>query len=1736
MTVFPSQIDTDVELPRVSDDLSDLSADHINAIRDALFAIEKEIGIDVSGSLDSLADFLAVSLNSNGTIKASALLAVGLLVGPIINSQVASNAGIAETKLNLDYSTTDLYTKITTNAAILTSIVSLTTKLIADLKVHLTGSTYFTNSSDKARHVGSQIDLNPITADERDISYSYTGLKNKSGVVRSATHVMDALLQINNDLINHQNATAVGEHYASAISVNVENFNEIPKEANDLQKVVDYLDDNETLNIGQHRATQHANAIPKIARTNAFDETLGVNVIPSTSVITYLVTSPNVSPVDSLSNGDDLVRFVTSNTNFAFDAKFSQVKIGDIITINYGNGIESSYLIDSIRYSPGVEYVVRINGTNKVDSTTATARIDRPSFNDNTYNVFAVSAANIRNYTAPIYTEILSSLIVSDPKAACVLGLGFDAGQINSDHYKLYLELYPTGNPADKTIKLPAVDVSGNAGATPGKYTIESLVQTANDKLREIGYNYRFIAFSYKGEFGIGLADSINGASFAIISGDNSSGTLATGSYTENVIGGSSLDNFDCFGFGTSGINLASPAYQATWNDSTGAQSPTKVISPLKHKYAHINGNKLDSFVSTYLTNSDGYWDGYISAVNPIANSNVEVTYTVLLDLCSAGLKPGKTIIIQPKIEFSDPLYNDIDYGRFFIKSVNFSEDCGLGSIGKTDITVVNGVHALGTSGYSPNTAQPQLNVKIYFSCDSVGFDDQNIIDSSSTSNDYSRFYEIYLDDAGKTFSHERARMLRQTETTTLLASTNWHIIDVSPKLRGYVGIDPLIFNKYIRFFATNYNSTTGEYDGYVGQLSGSTITKIGPTITGRKNIVTRFYDETNVDYVDLIFVDNSTSPGLNVLSSSLGRYVDIELFPTLELHDELFLLAVCEINWNAASGENIVQYVKDKRQFGSVDEFDFTDSAKDYISASDKYLHANGIFRGFEFDSISSVADSGEIFFKGGIALVNGKFVSVNNGSVTIPRVYPTGSSLPQTVTWMVCVNELGNFVPILLTDSKEQYFATPNSGNYYLPSVSFFELTTVRKDLVPIRLITSVVGSLVVSDLSDVRRFISSQDSLAPITLTSSNKIIGNFNSIAALKQWINRSDGYEQFVKIKGNFVQATTDSSYNLTGFEKKVIFEGEGSIFTLNATKGILIGSNVTLRDFTFNYSGSESYGSTADLLNVGNGSACVVNTLNESIANVSIENCIFNYTANTQRPPFILFQFNKGNEGKNISIKNCSFNDVGTTDVKKSQAAIAFYTFNSGASTDPALLYNCEIVGNICNQKQSIYVTTSAAASGVEEPGIVCINCRIEKNICGIIGYLISGTLTASETLTDSQSHYSLDIIENNCSVIASLYGKGTYNIYSSVLTPSYATSNVLIKNNKANWISILANDISASFEYSSLNIDGNVLVASDDTYLSLFSLALANNAITVATYLSDTSSVSVVNNTMLPGRIDSTTYDYTRGIRCQNTNSIIKGNVIRSLETDGIGIYLVAGGSVNKCFTVEDNQIFRGSNSISAYIYFSMSSSRGFGTVKNNYFDSSTIDGSSETLFDGTLDQFVIESNINQTATFRGSLYNGKFATGSATPLIFGDSTLSATYALTGLGVYDGGTDHNCQIIYDTSISADRFIYWAIQLDEIVPKNAYITEVSMTMASTITFTTSTMTLSLMGTTLTTLTQSGAPTTITNAGQTLTVTPANNDYVVNNTIRPVVKLNGTLKVTSGGSILNITSFTIKYRW
>ena len=79
MSNFPNDYDDDTTLPIVNDNITEIGREAINAVRDAVFAIEQEIGIGVdgytkaSGTAGSIAQRLGISINPNGTLKPSAI-------------------------------------------------------------------------------------------------------------------------------------------------------------------------------------------------------------------------------------------------------------------------------------------------------------------------------------------------------------------------------------------------------------------------------------------------------------------------------------------------------------------------------------------------------------------------------------------------------------------------------------------------------------------------------------------------------------------------------------------------------------------------------------------------------------------------------------------------------------------------------------------------------------------------------------------------------------------------------------------------------------------------------------------------------------------------------------------------------------------------------------------------------------------------------------------------------------------------------------------------------------------------------------------------------------------------------------------------------------------------------------------------------------------------------------------------------------------------------------------------------------------------------------------------------------------------------------------------------------------------------------------------------------------------------------------------------------------------------
>ena len=1603
MSNFPTSLDDDGSIYRVDDNLSQIGSEVINQLRSAIFAVEQNIGLSAAGSLGSLSDRLNVSLNANGTIKASALTSIGLVTLPITNTQVGTNAGILESKLSLDYSTADLNTLIQANTTLLNSLAAYEAALETKVNSHISGG-----PASNLRHTASMIDINGVPSDSRDPSYTWVGLIDKDGYDLSAATVADALYEINTNLTNHQNQ-AIGAHEASAISVDTSGFHELLSSSNNVQTALQNIDNIELLQLGTHREVHHSNGVPNRALalnlnslTTIGSDGYNISVVSSTPVTTHIAHSPpGTSPVDNVTNGDSIVAFSpVSNANAIFDAQFSQVKVGDIIRINYGIGIEDLRRVESIKYVPGSIWTVRINGVNlrDTDGYTVYARIDRPLYDTNVTGVLAVAAANavpLDNYS------ILGSVIVGDPRGANALGINFNPSKITKNNYNLYLQLYPSGNPSDHVINLPAIDVSGDAGVSAGKYTLESTVQSVNNAFRKTGYNYRFIAYAHEGNFGISLADSIDGASFAIISGSNSTGSLTESSFTNNVIGDVYGLGFDALGLGLNNANIASPAFQSSWLDATAAQIPTKVIHPVKSRNYIVNGRPFDTFKPKPLT-TNGFWVAEIESRTSVGSS-IEVTYKINKILDTAGLKAGKTIVVQPAVDYSDGLYNDVDYGRFIIKEVIFNPCECLDEY--TLITVISGIHGTGNSLSSSSAAG--LPVRLYFGEDSVSFDDQNIIDISEVGTNYHRLFEIYITDAKTTFSHERARMPYQIASGNLITSNYFHIDSVSPKFRGYKDNSSNL-NKYIRFYVLNYNIDTGEYDGYLGQRNSLdyTISKTGPVVRARKNVKARFYDDTNVDFIDITFIDESTSfPGITITSSP--AYVDIELFDTLELDGEILLLATCEVNWNQDVGKNVVYKVKDRKQHGSISEYEFTESARKYIAAGERYLHGNGVIKGFEIDS------SGKI--NGGLALVNGKFAISNPTTINIP-LCTNLTAPPQTLNWILCVNENGNLILLPLTTTKSEFFARDGySGSiYYLESVSFNELIN-RKDLTPLyiyNVTVSDIPTVIINSISDVRKYVKDETSLIPLVwsgkapndldlFNSTSEITGHFHTIEQVISWINWTKLPSNIVKVKGNLI---FENSLDLRTLAYPTVFDGiEGGTITSKTGRGILLFSNVHIINMNFNwilpglsYVANDNVNldqSNTGSFSASNGFIYVYHDIVETvISNIVISNCKFTGTfPQTQRPPYISFI---------LASQFCVFDNIKITDnifsdVTTNQCAIAMVAIYYGEGYRE--LKNVFIENNISDRStntidtnfgQSIIISESSYLS-INFAPFICSNVNVTRNKMGAIGYLINTSTGSPYENDNGLISNGLNIINNFATFIGTLDTTGylpNENLYSNSV---YGTGDVVIKNNYCS--SITCNfypcvSFSLNIGQSLLISENNLKTAINNQYISnAYGLGNVFTAINVRGWanrsaqigsfslINDTRVALILNNIISYSQYSAIVSSYDVAINTESCGGIVSGNIIRGFNNIGISGYDNVYRDKPVKLDIINNQLYNLIDTANFYINVGKNTPDNsiFFTIFNNSFDKIQTNGSVDNMIASTdnYSSSIIKNNVNQTA-----------------------------------------------------------------------------------------------------------------------------------------------------------------------
>jgi hypothetical protein len=479
MSVYPEQLDTDLEIPRVDDEVSEISGDSINAIRDAVFNIQKSLGISPQGNKISLAERVSVSLDSNGEIKTSALAGKGLVTLPITNTQIGASAAIEESKLDLNFSTQSLKNSInslTTDIASLQTSVSATS---ASLIGHINGTSN--------RHDGYQIDSGPTA-----------GL--------TAVTVGDAINEFSTILINGDGVRPSHidfslpnnlKHRAGFVSVDSSGFTTIDSTSVTVQDALDSIDSEVIGQQAVHMDNFHSNGILKEINSGEF----------------YNPNQRKVGPVT--------VSYTTNTTVVAISGvtSFSDLKIvkGDILEVQTGVTDAGTYRIQATGPRTGTDTLGDLPelAANEVDvfhvfTTTEAAA---------TGSIY--KAASVSSESAPLACAVrnnntlVDTVTVLNPNAARIVSIGFNGDIMNTDGYYINVEV-GLDNGMVRALTIPNVHYERLGSAPPSVVDTQSVAERINAYVSHPAYGHHFpiSAFSVGNE--LAIAHNMVGADYTL--------------------------------------------------------------------------------------------------------------------------------------------------------------------------------------------------------------------------------------------------------------------------------------------------------------------------------------------------------------------------------------------------------------------------------------------------------------------------------------------------------------------------------------------------------------------------------------------------------------------------------------------------------------------------------------------------------------------------------------------------------------------------------------------------------------------------------------------------------------------------------------------------------------------------------------------------------------------------------------------------------------------------------------------------------------------------------------------------------------------------------------------------------------------------------------------------------------------------------------------------------------------
>lgn len=638
MSVYPNSFDSDLEIPRVDKNVTEISGETINSLRDAVFAIQRSLGLNIQGNKASLSDRINVSIDANGFIKRSAIENLGLVSLPIDDRHVGNNAGIKESKLALDFPTSALSNRISSLKTDLDGIASGLSSNVAAFNLHILGQANF--------HDGYQIKVN---------------LGSNTGIAGlEATTIGDAVNEIGSFLLSGNESGLVPhidlglpsstKHRAEEISVSSINFTNIARTATNVQAALDNIDATQGALGVSHVDNFHSNGILKNINS-------GTDFNPNRIVL-------NLSTGAFYTEGTGVITFpnITSFSEF-------QIEPGDILEIADPQNIADlgNYQIRAIGPLPASKTLGDLPELDENQIAIFHTFVESREQGDNIFvNVY--KPASISSELAPLACAVRNNETIVDtvsvlpPEAARVVSLGFNGSILNADGYEIAIRA-GIGNGVTREVVIPDLNrerlQTNQANPVSSKTVAERINAYLSDP--DIGLHFPVSAYPIGNE--LAIAHNLVGQDYTleIIDGYSANFSLGLDAYGANLTGkvqvGNLNNSYSVNGISRSSVEELFDGYGKVLSDTSTFMLYTPVgqlINPLRFgirsgSVIHITEHPTKDTNGSYTlfsTNSSGvslFSSETIDAPSDNTTFNVSVSsgHVSLTELSSVEITQG---------------------------------------------------------------------------------------------------------------------------------------------------------------------------------------------------------------------------------------------------------------------------------------------------------------------------------------------------------------------------------------------------------------------------------------------------------------------------------------------------------------------------------------------------------------------------------------------------------------------------------------------------------------------------------------------------------------------------------------------------------------------------------------------------------------------------------------------------------------------------------------------------------------------------------------------------------------------------------------------------------------------------------------------------------------------------------------------------------------------------------------